>query len=346
MYTMFCRKLTYPVLLISLLASSCRKEEQSDPLPEDNPKLRLEIPSGFPSLNPSVERNAPTKYGVELGRRLFREKKLSGNNSVSCASCHQQNYAFADSLPQSKGVHQRTGLRNAPPLQNLAFLKRYNWDGNLMALEKQVLIPIVTHEEMNSSISQVIGKLRTDARYPALFRKAFGDEAITSERIYRSIAQYGYTLISANAKYDRVIRYGLENFTSKEAEGYRIFQEKCASCHSGELFTDQSFRNIGFPLNPDVEEAGRARVTGRSEDYMRFRVPSLRNVEYTAPYGSFGQFGTLKEVLDYFDKGVVGSENLDPVWKENGNRLPLSESEKNMLIAFLNTLSDSDFVGE
>jgi len=112
------------------------------------------------------------------------------------------------------------------------------------------------------------------------------------------------------------------------------------------LFTDQSFRNVGFPLNPNTDEAGRARVTGVPADYMSFRVPSLRNIEYTAPYGSFGQFPTLRSVLDYFDHGVLDADNLDPVLKENGNRIPLTEQEKEDLIAFMKTLSDSSFVGK
>src|SRR5690606_33539211 len=123
-----------------------------------------------------------------------------------------------------------------------------------------------------------------------------------------------------------------------EARGHRVFQQKCAGCHSTPLFTDQSFRNVGFPLNPSTEEAGRARVTGMPADYMAFRVPSLRNAAYTAPYGSFGQFATLRAVLDYFDNGVLAADNLDPVLKENGNRIPLTAQEKDDLIAFINTL--------
>lgn len=325
---------------------ACSRDEITDQLPYDNPKLSLDIPPGFPALNRYVEANWPTQYGVELGKELFHEKKLSGNNTISCASCHQQTSAFADTNPQAIGVNGRVALRNAPPIQNLAFMKFYNWDGNVLDLEKQVLVPIITHQEMNSSIMEVIGKLRDDDRYAALFKKAFGDGTITQERIYRSIAQYEYTLISSDAKYDRVLRNQMDRFSPMEAEGYRVFQQKCAGCHSGELFTDQSFRNIGFPLNKNNEEAGRARVTGKSEDYMRFRVPSLRNVEHTAPYGSFGQFSTLEEVLDYMGNGVLEADNLDPIFKENDGRIPLSPGDKQRIIAFLKTLSDPGFLGK
>lgn len=332
-------------LILFYLLLACNPQEQLLPLPEENPEFLLEIPPGFPPLNPSVGRNYPTKLGVELGERLFNEKKFSLTNAVSCGSCHQQANAFADPHPQSVGVYGRTGLRNAPPIQNLAFMKFYNWDGNVLHLEKQPLIPIITHEEMNSSILDVIDKLVAEGSYTQWFEKAFGDAEITADRIYRSIAQYEYTLISANSKYDKVKRNEGEVFTESEKRGHQVFAQKCGSCHSTELFTDQSFRNVGFPVNPNSEEAGRARVTGRPADDMSFRVPSLRNAEWTAPYGSFGQFQTLMDVLDYLDDGVLAADNLDPILKENGNRIPLSEVEKHDLISFIKTLSDDQFVG-
>lgn len=339
-------KNVFVILSTLLLLLSCNRDDAIAPVPYDNPEIPLQIPAGFPALNSSVNGNKPTKYGVELGEKLFHEKKFSGNNTISCANCHNQSSAFADNNVQAIGIYGREGLRNTPPIQNLAFMKFYNWDGNILQLEKQPLVPIITHEEMNSSILEVIGKIGGEYEYKDLFRKAFGDERITPDRIYRSIAQYEYTLISANSKYDKVKRNEGEAFTESEARGYQVFNNKCANCHSTELFTDQSFRNVGFPLNPSTEEAGRARVTGRPADLMSFRVPSLRNAEYTAPYGSFGQFPTLRAVLDYFDNGVLDVDNLDPILKENGNRIPLTEADKEDIIAFIRTLSDSMFVGK
>ncbi|WP_461533897.1 cytochrome-c peroxidase [Sinomicrobium sp.] len=336
-------KKTFGIFAIVLLLLSCEADGTEASFFYDNPEIPIYIPKGFPELNPSVKANPPTLYGVELGKKLFHDKKLSSNNSISCASCHQQSNAFTDNRPQAIGVHHRIGLRNTPPIQNMSFMRFYNWDGNILLLEKQPLVPIVTHEEMDSSILEIIDKLSNDPDYKKLFVKAFGDEEISPQRIYNSIAQYEYTLISANSKYDRVMRNEGEAFTASELRGYQIFEQKCAACHSTELFTDQSFRNIGFPTNPNPDEAGRGRVTGKPEDYMSFRVPSLRNVEYTAPYGSFGQFSTLKEVLDYFDNGVIDAPNLDPILKENGNSIPLTEGEKEELIAFMKTLSDANF---
>ncbi|WP_299779185.1 cytochrome c peroxidase [uncultured Formosa sp.] len=329
---------------ILLVFTSCNKDD-SEYVSYNNPEVSLDIPINFPELNSSFYTNIPTLYGVELGEKLFNDTKLSADNTISCASCHIQEHAFADHNAIGIGIEGRLGLRNPPPIQNMAFMQVYNWVGNKLQLEAQPLVPIITHEEMDSSILEVIGKIETDKDYITLFNKAFNGEGITADGIYNSIAQYEYSLISANSKYDKVQNGEEETFTEAEALGYAVFQEKCISCHSTELFTDQSFRNIGFPLNPDNEEAGRARVTGEIDDYMSFRVPSLRNIEYTAPYGSFGQFKTLEEVLDYLDTGVLEADNLDPILKDNDNRIPLTDTEKNNLISFLKTLSDEKFVG-
>ena len=337
-------KKTIQSIAIILLFTGCSTND-TEPIIYDNPELTLNIPIDFPELNSSIYNNMPTQYGVELGEKLFFDRQLSADNTISCSSCHKQESAFADHNPKAIGIEGRIGLRNAPPVQNMAFMQFYNWDGNKLQLENQPLVPIITHEEMDSSILEVIGKLESDPSYIELFNKAFQGDGITADGIYNSIAQYEYTLISSNSKYDRVKRNEGETFTTSEAQGYAVFQNKCISCHSTELFTDQSFRNIGFPINPDSEEGGRARITGLVEDYMRFRVPSLRNIEYTAPYGSFGQFATLEDLLDYLDNGVLEADNLDPILKDNNNRIPLTEDEKTNLIAFMKTLSDAEFLG-
>ena len=332
-------------MAVILFLSSCSPDDYN-PISYDNPEIPINIPAGFPELNSSVYTNNPTKYGVELGKKLFNEKRFSRDNTISCASCHIRTNAFTNNNAQAIGIEGRIGLRNTPPLQNMAFMRFYNWDGSKLQLENQSIVPIITHEEMDSSILEVIGKIQNDVPYKELFQKTFGDENITPERIYRSIAQYEYTLISTNSKYDRVMQNEGDIFTKSEEQGYQVFLQKCGSCHNTELFTDQSFRNIGFPLNPDSNEAGRARVTGIEADHMSFRVPSLRNVEYTAPYGSFGQFATLKDVLDYFENGVLDADNLDPIFKDNDNRIPLTEQEKEYLISFMKTLGDDGFMGQ
>ena len=333
------------ILLLTLLAS-CNKNNQEEALQITNPRLSLAIPTNFPPPNPLIETAYPTQYGVVLGDKLFHDVRLSRDNSISCATCHIRGQAYGDRNPRAVGVAGRIGLRNTPPIQNMAFLTQYMWDGAVVDLKEQPVTPIVTHEEMDSSLLEVIKKLKDDAYYKEAFAKAYGDSHITSERVLGSIAQFMYTLISANSKYDHVTRDHTATFTPLEQQGYALFEAKCTSCHKGTLFTDESFRNIGFPEHPDtVEEAGRGRVTGSEVDLYRFRVPSLRNVAYTAPYGSFGQFATLKEVLDYFDRGVRDYPNLDPILKDNGGRIPLTEQEKEALIAFMKTLSDPKFIG-
>lgn len=336
------KKISLLFLVVGLI--SCSSDNAYDKI-ADNPLVDLVVPADFPALNAAVEKNKPTKYGVELGEKLFFDPRLSRNNTIACATCHIQTSAYADHQIQAVGIEGRVGLRNVPPIQNLAFMQFYNWDGSKRQLENQVIVPIITPEEMHTSIVEVIAKLKDDSSYEALFQKAFGDRQITPERIYQSIAQYEYTLISADSKYDQVMQ-NKASFTVLEGEGYTLFEAHCASCHSGALFTDQTFRNIGFPLNSDSNEAGRARVTGHVNDYMSFRVPSLRNIEFTAPYGSFGQFETLKDVLDYMDNGVLDAPNLDPIFKENQNRMPLTSSEKEALLAFMKTLSDPRFIGK
>lgn len=342
-------KKIYKIIQISVLLPffglmACSSDDSYAPI-ESNPLVELIIPADFPSFNSAFYNNQPTKFGVELGKKLFFDPRLSRDNTIACATCHIQASAYADQQKQGVGIEGKVGLRNVPPIQNLAFMQYYNWDGSKRQLENQVIVPLITPEEMHSSIVEVIGKIQEDLDYQKLFQQAFGDKQITDQRIYQSIAQYEYTLISANSKYDQVQRKETV-FTPKEQYGYEVFQVKCASCHSGALFTDQTFRNIGFPINRDSNEAGRARVTGDLKDYMSFRVPSLRNIEFTAPYGSFGQFQTLKEVLDYMDQGVLWADNLDPIFKENENKLPLTTEEKEALIVFMQTLSDGNFIGK
>jgi cytochrome c peroxidase len=330
-------------IALLLIVFGC-SDDSSEIVSYVNSEVTIDIPFGFPEFNSTVYTNVPTVYGVELGEKLFNETLLSADNTISCASCHMQENAFADHNAKGIGIEGRIGLRNAPSIQNMAFMNFYNWDGSKLQLEDQPLVPIITYEEMDSSILEVIAKLEAEGYYEELFNKAFNGEGITADGIYNSIAQYEYTLISANSKYDKVKREEGETFTEQEAAGYTVFQDKCISCHSTELFTDQSFRNIGFPLNPDTEEGGRARVSLELDDYMSFRVPSLRNIEYTAPYGSFGQFESLTDLLDYLDAGVLDADNLDPILKENENRIPLTDTEKENLIAFLKTLSDEEFI--
>lgn len=305
----------------------------------------LEIPADFPALAFDRDKNPVTVNGVALGKKLFYEGRLSRNNSISCGFCHIQENAFTHhGHPVSHGIDNRLGIRNASPIQNMAFLRNYTWDGVSHNLDERSLVPITTDFEMDSSMPEVVGKLNTDANYKKLFKAAFGDENITGERVLKAISQFMVTMVSADSKYDRVLK-GKTAFTAEENEGYQLFRNNCASCHSGALFTDESFRNTGMYYNAQYNDRGRYRVTLDWNDNMKFRVPSLRNVEYTAPYMHDGRFTTLEAVLNFYSDLVENQPNLDPLLKKDGHiGIRMNPSEKQYIIAFLKTLTDQNFI--
>nr|WP_261513118.1 cytochrome c peroxidase [Chryseobacterium paludis] len=322
---------------------SC-SDEVIEPLEKDE-AYALQFPAYFPEMSFDQAGNPVTRNGVELGRKLFYEGRLSRNNTISCGFCHIQENAFTHHGHNvSHGVDDRIGIRNAPPIQNMAFLKRYMWDGVIHNLNEQPIIPITDANEMDSSMPEVISKLNLDDKYKKLFKAAYGDENITGERILKALSQFMVTMISADSKYDRY-KQGKETLTSAESQGMALFQQKCASCHSGELFTDESFRNTGMYYNTQFKDAGRYRVTLDQMDWMKFRVPGLRNVEYTAPYMHDGRFYTLDAVLNFYSENVEDNPNLDPQLKQNGHiGIAINSTEKQSIIAFLKTLSDKNFI--
>lgn len=332
------------VFLVVLSGFISCSDEVMQPLEKDE-AYHLSFPSYFPEMTFDTSGNPVTKNGVELGRKLFYEGRLSRNNTISCGFCHIQENAFTHhGHTVSHGVDDRTGIRNAPPVQNMAFLKRYMWDGVIHNLNEQPVIPITNEDEMDSSMPDVISKLSSDSKYKKLFKEAYGDESITGERVLKALSQFMATMISADSKYDR-FKQGKENFSSQESQGMNLFQQKCASCHSGALFTDESFRNTGMYYNTQFKDAGRYRVTLNQNDWMKFRVPSLRNVEYTAPYMHDGRFYTLDAVLNFYSDQVEDNLNLDPQLRQNGHTgIAMNAQEKQFIIAFLKTLSDKNFI--
>lgn len=330
--------------LMLIFTISCSDNYELDAIPKDE-AYALDIPAHFPEIVYNLKENPLTKNGVELGRKLFYEGKLSRNNTISCGFCHIQEYAFTHhGHSVSHGIDDQLGVRNAPPIQNMAFLKNFTWDGVSHNLEERSLVPITTSFEMDSSISDVVSKLNQDAQYKKLFLAAFGDDHISGDRIFKALSQFMLSMISAQSKYDQV-KKGLASFTNEEQKGQNIFNQKCASCHSGELFTDQSFRNTGMYYNSQYEDAGRYRVTLDQQDWMKFRVPSLRNIEFTAPYMHDGRFYSLEAVLNFYTDNVENQANLDPILKQNGRLgIAINSQEKLYLIAFLKTLSDQSFI--
>lgn len=330
--------------MISFLGFISCSEEIIQPLEKDE-AVNLQFPTYFPEITFDTSENLITKNGVELGRKLFYEGRLSRNNTISCGFCHIQENAFTHHGHNvSHGIDDRLGIRNAPPIQNMIFLKRYMWDGVIHSLNQQPIIPITDANEMDSSMPEAIAKLSKDDLYKKLFKQAYGDENITGERVLKALSQFMATLISADSKYDR-FKQGKENLSSEESQGMALFQNKCSSCHSGELFTDESFRNTGMYYNTQFKDAGRHRVTLDQNDWMKFRVPSLRNVEYTAPYMHDGRFYTLEAVLNFYSDSVEDNPNLDPQLKQSNHiGIAMNVQEKQFIIAFLKTLSDKSFI--
>ena len=339
----FCMLWIFAALVCSVF-TGCKDDFEGEAYIADQ-AYDLEIPADFPALAFNRDKNPVTVNGVALGKKLFYEGRLSRNNSISCGFCHIQENAFTHhGHPVSHGIDNRLGIRNAPPIQNMAFLRNYTWDGVSHNLDERSLVPITTDFEMDSSMPEVVGKLNTDANYKKLFKAAFGDENITGERVLKAISQFMATMVSADSKYDRVLK-GKTAFTAEENEGYQLFRNNCASCHSGALFTDESFRNTGMYYNAQYNDRGRYRVTLDWNDNMKFRVPSLRNVEYTAPYMHDGRFTTLEAVLNFYSDLVENQPNLDPLLKKDGHvGIRMNPSEKQYIIAFLKTLSDQNFI--
>ena len=325
------------------------ESEETEESQTENALLNFSIPSNFPELTYDISQNPPTEKGFELGKKLFYDGQLASDGVVSCGFCHIQNFAFTHHTHiTSHGVNGLIGKRNAQPLHNLAFMNEFTWDGAATFLDTQPIIPITAAVEMNETVSNVLNKLRNDPKYPKLFAKAYGSEEITSERMFKSLSQFMLMMVSANSKYDKWERGESITFSQEEEKGRVLFQEKCASCHSGTLQTDQSYRNNGLPLDPKYNDMGRSEVTGLPEDTRKFKVPSLRNIEITFPYMHDGRINTLEDVLDYYSDGITESKTLDPIFIKPDKTLGLdiTAQEKTKIIAFLKTLTDTDFLNE
>lgn len=278
---------------------------------------------------------------INLGRILFYDPILSTDNTISCASCHSPYNAFAHTDHDlSHGIFDSIGKRNAPALFNLAWQKTFMWDGAINHLDMQALAPISHPKEMGSDISEVIRKLSLSKEYKHLFFVAFKDSTITSSKILKALSQFQLTLVSANAKYDKV-KLGKEEFTEQEQNGYQLFKANCASCHSEPLFSNYNFENNGLPMDSTLKDLGRYEITKNDNDKRKFKVPSLRNLSYTYPYMHDGRFTTLKEVINHYNSGIEKSNTLSThLYKP----IFFTANEKVDLIAFLLTLNDKDFV--
>ncbi len=350
--------------VVSFAAESCREGEvpcttcpDTDLISGDyNPQpYTLNVPSWLPPV-PIPADNPLTTEGVALGRMLFYDPILSSDSTQSCSSCHLQEKAFTDGLALSTGVLGMQGKRSAMSIANLAYNTRgFFWDGRSPSLEQQALVPVEDHLELNETWDHVLEKLRQHNKYPVQFRKAFGIDKksqITKELAVKALAQFERTLISGNSRYDQII-WGQQGWlTDQEQRGLELFfiefagevqHPGCSHCHFNPLFTDNNFRQNGLENVPDLlsfPDLGRGAISGIVNDNGKFRVPTLRNIELTAPYMHDGRFATLEQVLDHYATGGHGVSN------EDANIFPfvLDEQQKQDLIAFLKTLTDQSFI--
>ena len=327
------------ILLLPFLLLACASPEQ-DPDPVVKEPL-FQQPANFPAPAYVLASNPVTEEGFELGKALFNDPMLSRDNTISCAECHNQSYAFTHhGHDVSHGVDNRVGTRNAPAVQNMAWQKEFFWDGGVGDLDLFSVAPIENPLEMDENLGNVLTKLRSTQKYPALFHKAYGSTEITSQKFLKALSQFMLSLVSANSRYDKYARKEGGILNSEELAGISLFQQKCSSCHAGDLFTDQSYRNNGLNIQGSKDE-GRFRITERVDDRFKFKVPSLRNVEMTAPYMHDGRFYTLEEVLHHYASGVQQTPNVDASLK---NGIPLTAEEQAKIVAFLKTLTDREFL--
>jgi cytochrome c peroxidase len=336
---MFAKKiLIIAIVSITLLAYTRITSEQSRSI--------FKQPSNFPKPIYHFKTNPVTQAGFELGRDLFYDATLSRNYTVSCSFCHIQSAAFTHHGHDiSHGIDNFVTSRNTPPIMNLAWSTSFMWDGRVTDLDQQPFIPITDHVEMDCSIDTIVARLQQDADYPSMFRKAFGSSTITANNVLKALSQFMLMCVSANSKYDKVMRHEGETFTTDEQAGYEIFKKDCDSCHREPLFTDYSFRNDGFGTS--TKDKGRFDTTHDSSDMYKFKVPSLRNLVYTAPYMHNGQLYQFKSIVPQYRFSVKDNPSLDALLKHDGKTgFEMTDQEAKQLAAFLETLNDSSFVND
>jgi cytochrome c peroxidase len=300
-------------------------------------------PSDWPEPVYNFRKNPLDSATVQLGRVLFYDPVLSSDSSVSCASCHSPYNAFTHvDHALSHGVKDRIGTRNSPVLVNLAWGKSFMWDGAVNHLDMQALAPLENHLEMDENLPHVLQKIRRQERYRQLFQNAFHAQTITGERFLKAISQFMLTLVSSDSKYDRVMRgeTGVV-FTEPENRGYVLFKQHCASCHTEPLFTNHTFQNNGLETDSLLRDIGRMKITQKSSDSLKFKVPTLRNIERSGPYMHDGRYRSLQMVLFHYSSDIHDSATLAPELK---NGIHLTEDDKRALIAFLKTLTDHTFL--
>lgn len=343
----------FGVMILGIWA--CKKDPES---PAQNTPTPYEIPviSNFRPFPIDTE-NPLTEEGVDLGHRLFFERKLSNDNTLSCAGCHRPENGFSDPRQFSIGTQGIAGSRNAMAIFNLAWSEGFFWDGRAATLREQAILPIEDSIEMHLPLAEAVSRLKAIPAYTQRFEKAFGTQEITPALIGKALEQYMKALISYNSPFDKYKR-GEAALSPAAAKGEILFnteQADCFHCHTTPelmVHASKTFVNNGLDEidNPnDFIDKGRGKITGNPDDNGKFKVPSLRNLAFTAPYMHDGRFKTLDEVIDFYNEGPKISPSLEPIMIAEANRrliqfgrygLGLTPEQKEDLKAFLLSLSD------
>jgi len=345
--------------MIAALTGGCERRPAPTPLADFTAPFvfgRFQIPADNPL----------TAEAVALGRRLFYDPRLSNNDTVSCATCHQQHRAFTDGRPTGVGVSGKPLAFNSMSLANLMWgPQRFFWNGRVTTLEEQALVPLQHPDEMGQDLTQLVDELAADPAYPALFDAAYGEISVTT--VARALAAFQRTLVSADSRYDRFLR-GTLTLDPQEEWGRKLFMAhpdvkasqrggNCIDCHSQFLTAGFATRLDGFTNNGLDDDAhlapGLQETTGNPAHRGMFKVPTLRNIALTAPYMHDGRFATLEAVLRHYNEGIRASSTLSPLIAEADNAggatpsqisLNLTAEEQAAIIAFLHTLTDERFV--
>jgi cytochrome c peroxidase len=320
--------LTYTILGVFISIIYAFKAIKTTPMP-------FVVPEGWAKPTYDFSKNPLTKQGFELGRQLFYDPILSRDNTISCASCHLQATGFTHVDHElSHGIDGKIGTRNSMTIMNLAWSKHFMWDGAVNHLDMQPLGPLSNFVEMDENLDNVVKKLNNSTKYKRLFYNTFDDSLATGQRMLLAFSQFILQLNSYNSKYDKYIRKETGGeFNTPEINGLQLFRTHCASCHAEPLFTNQNFEKNGLQIDTTLNDFGRMTLTHKREDSLKFKVPTLRNVQFSFPYMHDGRFKKLRDVVNHY----ATSDKL-------AKPMALNSNEKTDIIAFLLTLTDNEFL--
>lgn len=335
------------IIAIITLTFSCREKVkiEHEPVIENDGHDHTHTKLGtknFPQMPIPID-NETSVEGIALGRKLFYDKILSGDETQSCASCHQQSRAFSDKTRFSVGIDGIAGKLNASAIINVGWQSSTFWDGRATSLEEQALEPVESPIEMHLNWTDAVFRLNSYQSYRDEFKIVFGTPLITKELVVKAIAQFERNLISNQSRFDKFSSGQIE-LSPLEMAGYKLFlseKAECFHCHGSPLFTDDELHNNGLDVNPDD---GQFKTTSNISDKGKFRTPTLRNIELTAPYMHDGRFGTLEEVIDFYSDSVKSSSTVDPLMPNDNGGFHWTELEKLQLLSFLKTLSDTAYI--